>query len=181
MNTRPNSRYGDSLRNTSLRRRYEEQITSPDLISLRDELGLVGGRLSELLDKLDGKGIDFLTLLEQYTLICTYVSIKDFDSTTRILDQMGVVLQQGVKESEIWKEAYHVIEQRRKLVDTEMKTISSIGAMLSTEQFMILLNKLVAAINLHADQQTVVAIHGEIEKILDLVPTLNTIAEPLER
>lgn len=174
-----NSRYGKNIRNTTLRDRYEEQMTSPDFISLRDELSLVSARLSQLLEKLEGKGIDFATLLEYHQMIRTYASIKDFDSVMRVSDQMGIVLQQGVRESEVWKEAYAVIDQRRKLVETEMKTLTSIGAMLSMEQFMILLNKLVAAINLHADQTTKIAIHGEIERILDLVPTRNQLKEPL--
>lgn len=165
------SRYGKSLRNVTLRERYEEQLTSPDLLSLRDEQALIVARMGTLMAQLDGAGIDFLTLYEMQQAILTHAMINDTQSVIAATTALGQLLAQGIKEMDVWREAYAVIDLKRKLVDTEMKTISSIGGMLSMEQFMQLLAKLVAAIDLHVEKSTMSAIHGEIEKILDLTPT----------
>lgn len=166
------SRYGTSLRRTTIRQRYEEQVTAPDLLSLRDELSLVGARLAELLDQLDGKGVDFLALADAQHDILTYASLQNYEAVMRATHEMGALIEQGIRESEVWKEAYQVIEQRRKLVDTEMKTLNTIGAMLSMEQVMLLLGKLVAAVTLHiSDRESLAKIHGEFSKVLDLVPS----------
>lgn len=168
------SRYGQSISRVPLRERYEEQLTAPDLLSLRDENALLIARLNDLLARVDEKAIDFTAMLALHQELVTYTAIGDLSLIQGVTKQMGDLINRGLAEAEIFREIYQIVEHRRKLVETEMKTIHTIGSMLSTEQFMVLLSKVVAALALHiSDKSQLAAVHGEINRLLDLVPTSN--------
>lgn len=164
-------RYGKAIRQTSLRERYLEQMNAPDWLSLRDETSLVGAKINGLLEKIDTNGIDFDALMALYQSLHSRITQEDLMGAQMVSDEMGRVLEKGVAESIIWKDLYQAIEQRRKLVETEMKTLNTMGAMLSMEQVMGLIGKLMAALTLHVeDKGKLAAIHGEFNKVLDLTP-----------
>ena len=172
---RPNKpttgRYGESIRRVSLNRRYLEQMSAPDWISLRDETALVTSKINELLAKIDTNGVDFLALSAIYQELLAYIANDDMPAVAISAEQMGEIIEKGIAEALIWKDLYQAIEQRRKLVETEMKTLNSIGAMLSMEQVMTLVGKLISTITLHIqDKGTLTAIHNDFSRVLDLVP-----------
>lgn len=172
--TTKTSRYGKSINRVPLRERYEEQLIAPDLLSLRDENALLISRLNDLLSRLDEKAIDFAAMLALHQELETYIKLGDLALIQTVSSQMSELINKGLAEAEIFREVYQIVEHRRKLVETEMKTIHTIGSMLSAEQFMTLLSKVVAALTLHVSDKTqLAAVHGEINRLLDLVPTSN--------
>lgn len=166
------SRYGQSIRRVTLRERYEAQMRAPDLLSLRDEISLIGAKIADTLEKLDASGVNFEEMLELQQQLDRAVNQNDMPTIAILAAQMGESIQRGVAESVLWRDLYEAIEHRRKLVETEMKTLNSIGAMISMEQCMQLVSKLLAAVTLHiGDKEALRAIHGEFSRVLDLVPT----------
>lgn len=169
------SRYGQSLRQTTLRERYEKQILAPDLLSVRDEVSLLDARLNDLLSKIDSNALDFESILDSLQNAFTWLGAGDLERTKQSLDVIKEVVERGILEVVIWKEAYAIIEQRRKLVETEMKTIQTIGSMISTDQMMLLVNKMVAAMTLRfKDQEALALFKDDLDRIFNMVPHPST-------
>lgn len=164
-------RYSSSILRVTLRERYEQEVSAPDLLSLRDEISVVGAKIGETLEKIDAHNVDFDQLLEAHEQLTGYISQGDLPAIAISAEQLGDLILHGVAESMIWRDLYSAIEQRRKLVETEMKTLNSIGSMLSMQQVMLMIGKLMAALALHIDETTLATVHGEFARILDLVPT----------
>jgi hypothetical protein len=109
---------------------YQRALDDPDLLSMHDEIALVDGRLSQLLDKVKTGG------------------------PRASLDG-------------IWPHLEALIENRRKLVDTESKRLKDLHAMVSVDRVMLIVSYLADSVKKHVkDPHVQTAILTDMRRLL---------------
>ncbi len=121
-----------------LTERYVAARIDPELLSLRDEIGLVDTRITEVLTSTS-------------------------DSATPL--------------AAVWGTLEPLIEQRRRLVESEHKRLHVLHSVITAEQLMLLLATITNVIRAHVhDRQALSAISLELKRLMDAhpagVPTL---------
>jgi hypothetical protein len=102
---------------------------------------LLPERLSERYNELI-TDVDLLQLMEEIALVDTLVC-----ETLHSLDRHG-------DNAEIWNEILQLIEQRRKLVMSQIKIIKRNNQYLSIDQLMVLVSRLVDIVETHVKDKT---------------------------
>lgn len=102
--------------------RYEEFLTDPDTLSMRSELALLDTRVGEVVERLDtADGADAWNKVRQ-----AWYTLRNHKNVDDIVDAEGLLedaLESYAGEEEIWKEVSGLIEQRRKVADTERRRV----------------------------------------------------------
>ena len=115
---------------TALVDRYVTARTDPELLSLRDEIGLVDTRITEVLT-----------------------------STSDSATSLGTV----------WETLEPLIEQRRKLVESEHKRLHVLHSVITVEQFMVLLSTITEVIKTHVhDREALSAISLDLKRLMSV-------------
>ncbi len=154
---------------TRLVERYGEAVGDPELLALRAEIALVDVRLSELLERLaTGEsqtlwaqlGAAFEQLHQAYTA-------QDASDFAPALKALGGIIEQGGREDQVWEGIGKLLEQRRRLVESERKRLVDMQQMLTAEQAMILLTVVVDVIRQNVtDRDTLAAISADIRQLV---------------
>lgn len=139
-----------------IRDRYVEFLNDPTLTQLRPEIALVAQQLEEKFARLDnGESLTLWTRSKQ--LLTDYRNALEersfgYDpspSPDAILDQLGALLTAGERSLNIFAEIQPILEQHRKLVETENKRVASLNQSLSPEQAMAFVRSLGDSIKRH--------------------------------
>lgn len=144
---------------TRLAARYAEALADPELMALRDEIALVGTRQTELLDRLDSG----LTLERWRAAQMAHgdmlAAIRNQDSRAMqaAIAALGEALAGGVGDYAVWEEVVTLAEQRRKLVESEQKRLAVAQQMITSEQGMVLVARLIGSVRKHVTDPIVLA------------------------
>ncbi len=133
---------------------FESAKRDPELVECRHELALVDARFGQLSQRLQSKkdadlwallSSTFSTLATSFDSLSSSVEIEDeegerhLSETTRALESCRSLIKE-VRESEsTWREIYGLLEQRRKLVETESKRLKDMQQMITAEQAGVLI------------------------------------------
>lgn len=149
--------------------RYREARSDPELLSLRDDVALVDTRLTELVQKLDtGENRDLWSALQAtyQTLTRARAEGKTRDMAQALI-AMGGLIESGAEQGVLWDEIGRVLEQRRKLVESEHKRLVEMRQMITVERAMILVTALVNAVAKRvSDRTTINAIAADFREIV---------------
>lgn len=134
---------------TRLAARYEQSQRDPQLLSVRDDLALVDARLADVLSRVDTKeaGLHWSNASK---------ALERFDGgDPTALDDLRQSIGSGLADYAAWSEVLGLIERRRKLAETEMKTLATMQQMLTVEQatvFAVRLQSIIKGAGLSRDQ-----------------------------
>ena len=144
---------------TRLAARYRQAQADPDLLALRDEVALLDARLAELLDRLGtGESHRAWSLVARlYGDLQEAIDADDLDAVSAATDRLGRLAANKLRDDDTWGQAFALIEQRRKLVESEGKRLQAMSQMLSTEDALALVGQLVAAVRRHVDDRATLA------------------------
>lgn len=149
--------------------RYAEAEADPRLLELRDEVALTDARLGDLLSRVDtgesGALWQSLQALRMEVIACKRAgdSVGQTVALNALLDTVG----QGHADYRAWAEIGGVIEQRRKLVESERKRLVEMQQTLTVERAMLLIGAISGVIKAHVhDRTTLAAIGRDIESII---------------
>lgn len=170
---------------------FEAAKSDPELVECRHELALVDSRFGQLAQRLQsGKDAEmwavlsmaFSSLAESYDSLLSHIEPESDDGkqavvdTTRALEACRGVIQE-VRASEMtWREMYGLLEQRRKLVETESKRLKDMQQMITAEKAMGLISALADSVRRNVtDRNQLAAIQrdlirltqGEANKLVD--------------
>lgn len=154
---------------TRLASRYRQALADPQLLELRDELALMQSRQAELLTHLD------INLARQHwqnarmahAAIQAAIRSQDADALQAGLAALGRALEAGYNDYAVWSEIIETSEHIRRLAESEHKRLVAMQQMISTEQAMVLLARVVDTIRRHvADTDTLAAISADFRTIL---------------
>lgn len=144
--------------------KYNESLSDPKLLEMREEVALIDGRLSELLTNLQ-KG-DTKTLWTKLQKAWgSYKSASD-DKAVFYLMEIGELIKNGNEAYALWDEVYQVVEQRRRVVESERKRLVEMQQTITNDRAMILIGALLGIIKEHVrDTTTLRAISNDIRAI----------------
>lgn len=154
---------------TRLAQRYHEAQADSELLELREEIALVDSRLADLLLRVDSgeAGHWWKELKRIYGEYQEAVGKSDVATMSKRLAELGGSIQSGTSDYHAWGEVYNVIEQRRKLVESERKRMVELGQMISAAAAMVLIARLTEVIQTHVtDKRALAAIAADVGKLI---------------
>jgi hypothetical protein len=133
-----------------LQERYAASVADPELLALREDIALLDARLGELLERVDTGESEslWLRLDEAWS---AYERLPD--ASPKKSEARGLVawlIRTGATDYAAWGEIQAIVEQRRKLSESEQKRLVAMQQLITTEQAMLF----VAAV-MDAARQTV--------------------------
>jgi hypothetical protein len=155
---------------TRLAARYEEARSDPDLLTLRDDIGLLDTRMGQVVGALDtGESKETWSALlaiwgtfeEQFqSLLDTGEPPEEMEAT---VSKVSALVRAGLSESYVWAEIRSLMKQRAELVANERQRMVQLQQMITSEQAMVLLASLVSTIKRHVhDRDALAAISAEL-------------------
>jgi len=148
--------------------RYEEARADPELLALRDEIALVDVRVVELLQRLEtGESPrGWAQLRGVYDSLERAQSNNDAQGIATALQTFESIIEGGGQEDATWGETIALLNQRRKLVESERKRLVEMQQMITTEQALALLARIQRVILDNVDDRRVItAISAEFKRI----------------
>jgi hypothetical protein len=134
--------------------RMDEFMADPNIASMRKELALLGTRLSSKLEEIDkGPSRDIWDQLEE--AVDTLEAARnrgDGDGVSVALDRIVGLVREGADEQEVWEDVFEIVEQRRKLAETENKRMKQSSNTLTVEEARMLVEFITGTVTDILDQ-----------------------------
>lgn len=144
---------------TRLGERFLASQQDPDLLNLKAEIALLDARLGDLLRRVDSgeSGETWRKLKEAYRDLELASRTGDEVAHMLALESMGELIKKGAADAEAWREVQGLVEQRRKLVETERKRLVEMEQLITTDQAMVLVTRLTSAVKRHVHDERILA------------------------
>ena len=152
-----------------LSERYHESINDPEILALKMDISLVDARLEDLLSRVDTgeSGALWKTAQSVFLDFRSANASGDADKMAVALTGLNRILNLGVDDYKAWDEIGGMLEQRRKLVESERKRLIDMEMVITVERQMILLAGVVSIIKDNVtDRKTLSAISADIRKLV---------------
>jgi len=164
------------------REHYAQALQNPELLRLSEEISLIDSRLLELTEQLDTATSSeiFVRLsgeMQKFEIANRKASrarqiadeerrekeVEKFRAeASEHLSNLRQLISSGSKEWWIWRDITAMIENRRRLVETERKLLTDMQLLISVENVGIQLDRLLMSIATHVtDRDTLQAIQAE--------------------
>ena len=131
-----------------LSERYHQSIEDPELLALKADIALVDARLEDLLTRVD-TGESGALWNQAHSVFLDFRSGNesgDQDKMGVALTELNRILNLGVDDYKAWDEIGQMLEQRRRLVESERKRLVDMELVITVERQMILLGAVVGII-----------------------------------
>ena len=140
------------------------------MISHSDEIALTDTRIEEVLKQIDlGESTSSWELAQKTgAQLKSAIQDKDPERLQRALAEHFAVLERGSSDWMIWTEVGKLLEQRRKLVDSESKRLLQQQETLTSSEAYLLFNALTSVILEHVtDREQRAKIQNGFERIVN--------------
>jgi len=139
--------------------RYNEAQADPDLLVLRDEVALLDARLGDVLGNVNtGESESIWKALQRKNAeLRTAIKVKDNPRVNQTVKELSELIDDGASEIEAWGEVYNLLDQRRRLVESERKRLVEMQQMISAERAMVLLSVILDTIQRHVTDRSILA------------------------
>ncbi len=136
---------------------YDAANADPNFLALRDEIGVVDSRIAEVLHRVDSgeSGLIWRELKATYTALQQANQAGDMAEARQLLADVGQLITRGHADYAAWAEVRTLIDQRRKLVDTERKRLVDLQQMMTADQAMLFIMHLYDSVTRHVDDPAV--------------------------
>lgn len=153
-----------------LAEQYLDALQDKDLISMNDEIALTDSRLAEMLNRLNGLTMvadGWASARRLYGSFRRHTNAGRQGLAIRALDDLGALLEQNQTDDVVWRDISELIEQRRRLVDTERKRLMDESNAIAIDQVMMLMAAVADIVRRHvASKEARGAIAGEIKRLV---------------
>lgn len=121
--------------------RYQESLKDPEILALNDEIALADSRLEDLLKRVDTgeSGAIWELARSAYKNLLVAQSKKDYVKMAEALQSLGEIIQRGQADYAAWQDVSIVMEQRRRLVESERKRRVDMQQMITVDRAMLLI------------------------------------------
>jgi hypothetical protein len=151
--------------------KYQDALADKHLLELRFEVALVDTRLAELIERVGaGESKDLWhTLKATNAELNVAIRSKDTAKMALAVRKIGELIDQGIGDHQAWVDVFDVIEQRRKLVESERKRLVEMQQMITSERAMLLIAALVDVVRNHVtDRDILAAISADVGKLITI-------------
>lgn len=153
--------------------RYEESRADGELLALREDIALTDARLGDLLSRVDTgeSGALWRSLMAARMELLACRQASDIKGQMDALNEIMELISQGHADYRAWGEVAAVLDQRRRLVESERKRLVEMQQMISSERMMVLLGAVVGVIQEHVTDRTILSgITTGIQKLITADP-----------
>lgn len=136
-----------------LKDRYLAAEADNELLNLRSDMALVESRIADLLQRVDTgeSGAIWKALRKTYSALTKAQRSGDTEATAASMDDLADLITRGWNDYAAWEEVQELVDQRRKLVETERKRLVDMQQMITSEQAVMLVTSVVEAVKRHVD------------------------------
>jgi hypothetical protein len=166
-----------------LRARYEQAEDDVELLSLRDELALTDARLMDLLSRVDlgESGHLWTDLKKAYRAFTLAKRSEDVTRMHTTLARMEHLIESAVDDHQAWTVIGELIEQRRRLAESEGKRMVMLQQTITAEQALAMMRAIVDILTRHVlDRKVLSDIVVELQRIAGPAYELPAYAEAPE-
>ena len=149
--------------------RYKEALGSTELLELRADIALLDTRVGELVGSLEGRDTAgaWDRLREALGRFQGARARQDTAGMAAAIESLESIVRGGVGDAVLWREIWGLLEQRRRLVESERKRLVDMQQMISTERTLVLMGAIVGIIREHVtDRTTLNAVSTDIRGLL---------------
>ena len=145
---------------TQLVARYEAARANPRLLSLSDDVAVAEARLATLLASVETgeSAACWQALRTTLDAFSTALAGGDLAAMDTHFKALRTLVERGQAGAGVWEDIRRVWETRCKLVQTEIKTLTSLQQMITVQQHMLMLGAVTEAVTqavqTHADTQS---------------------------
>jgi hypothetical protein len=155
---------------TRLGERFLAAQSDRDLLNLNAEIALLDARAGELLQRvdIDGAGTLWRSLGGIVADLEAFLEEEDMEGMEQGVRRLKEIVRRARDDAEAWNQIYPLVEQRRKLVESEGKRRKDMQDMITSEKAMLLVTSLVETVRRHVhDRDTLAAISADLARLLE--------------
>lgn len=148
-----------------LAERFEASRSTDELLELRDDLALLDTRITALLDRVatNDQAKTWREFGSTYADLRNALRTSDPTKLQTALAEMDRILAAGQADYTAWGQVLGLLEQRRKIVESESKRMIGAQQMLTITQGMMLVANLLDSVKRHVDDpRTLAAISADV-------------------
>jgi hypothetical protein len=152
---------------TRLAARYEEAAHDTELLTLREDIALLDTRLADVLGRVDSgeSGALWEALL---TAKADYLKATDRDRDHMLTVLLGLI-EEGAADYAAWADVRSLLDQRRRLVESERKRLVEMQQTLTVEKAMLLLGAVAGVIKAHVKDRAILqAISADLDRLVSV-------------
>ncbi len=153
--------------------RYQEAMRDRDLLSLRDEVMLIDARLSDVLKRVDSGEAEYLWKEARNTLrnYRKAVRAKDVDEAQACMKSLEEIVDRGLGDYAAWHDVRVLVQERRKLVESERKRLIEMQQTITSDQAMAFVAAIISSVKRNvADPVITEAISRDIARLIGARP-----------
>lgn len=142
--------------------RYHEAASDPDLLALREDIALIDARLADLLGRVDRgePGALWQAVSDAWD---TFRRKRGGTQEQDAFMALAQAIEDGMTDFEAWAEIHTILEQRRKLVESERKRLVEMRQMVTVEQAMTFVAAIQESVRRHVtDRETLALIASDM-------------------
>lgn len=147
-----------------MREKFLEARSDPELLNLRDSLALLDSRLEDILIRVDTgeSGAAWTNVRKAMDAFLKEFYDDEGKHVNERLDDLKDAIQKGLEDYAIWSEVINLLEQRRKIVESEQKRLVAMQQVITISDAMVLMTALANIVKKHVvDRQVQLAITTE--------------------
>lgn len=146
---------------------YEGALEDKELMTLRQDVALLETRMRELLGGLERTdGVKIFPKLR--ACLDRMHGTTNKDVRFAAFEEMQDLINKGMYEEGAWNEIREILEQRRRIIESERKRLVEMHQMISLEQMLTMIAAISASVKKHVtDKSSLKAIASDIKKLMD--------------
>lgn len=154
---------------TRLAALYQEAQNDEELLNLRDDVALVETRLKELVSRVEqgDAGTAWQGVQGAYRSLKVGMQRKDTVMIHQSLTDLESFIEKGVAERGLWQEIASLLDQRRRITESERKRLIEAQQTITAEKAMLLVGAIVGIIKSNVTDRAILAkISADIEQLV---------------
>lgn len=154
---------------TRLKDAFERSLTSPDQASMATELALVDARVQELLQKLpSGDALEIWEAAQHGVRdLRKYLDDDKVPEALTEAEKLEDFFKTAIGERYIWREIHEVVEQRRRIADTEVKREKVLSDNMTMAQAGVFIGAVMSSIMRHVTEPSMrVAVANDLRQLI---------------
>lgn len=172
----PNTKHGRYIAHLSDKQllAYVNGLTDERRLELDEEIALIGSRIDDLLSRVDSQGATQLwrDMTAQVDKLDAAMRDKKADEMIAAMIAAKATVRQGYSDVLKWQEIFSLIDQRRKLVESQRKRLVEQQQMIDVQQLMQILGFIMGSVRTHlmdskkTDKEKYKAIRADYERLM---------------
>lgn len=147
---------------------YREARSNPEILDMTEHIALLEARMQEILNESTAQGTapKWADIAEIFAEIETSLLRAETDKVMAGMERMHKILDDGIRWDKTWVQVTEIMEQLRKMTDTDIKRKKELNLMVPVERVIILMAAVGTAVKRHVtNPEEIDAVYHELEML----------------